>query len=82
MIFEILAPMTSHIKSGNLRALAVTTAQRSKFLPDVPTAAEQGLPEFQASGWKALFAPKGAPPCSSGSSVATTRLRPGARSVM
>lgn len=49
------------IKAGNLRALAVTGAQRSPVLPDVPTVAEAGLPDYEANGWFALMAPKGTP---------------------
>src|SRR5262245_59066593 len=43
VIFEFLAPMTSHIKSGNLRPLAITVARRFPTLPDVPTAIEGGI---------------------------------------
>lgn len=50
------------IKAGTIKAYAVGTAERNPALPDVPTAREAGLPEFQASAWNALFAPKGTPP--------------------
>jgi tripartite-type tricarboxylate transporter receptor subunit TctC len=49
------------IRSGQLRALAVTTAQRSSELPDVPTLAESGLAGFDTSAWFALLAPKQTP---------------------
>jgi tripartite-type tricarboxylate transporter receptor subunit TctC len=49
------------VKSGELRALAVTTPQRSSQTPDVPTLAESGLPGFQASTDFALFAPASTP---------------------
>jgi tripartite-type tricarboxylate transporter receptor subunit TctC len=49
------------IKAGTIKAYAVGTAERNPALPDVPTAREAGLPEFQASAWNALFAPKGTP---------------------
>ncbi len=52
----------SHIKSGKLRALAVTSAQRVKSLPDVPTIAESGVAGYEATGWRALVLPKGTPP--------------------
>jgi tripartite-type tricarboxylate transporter receptor subunit TctC len=52
----------SHIQSGELRPLAVTAAQRSSFLPDVPTMAECGFPEVDAEVWLGLFAPSGTPP--------------------
>jgi tripartite-type tricarboxylate transporter receptor subunit TctC len=49
------------VQSGTLKAYAVGTAQRNPILPNVPTSKEAGLPEFQASAWNALFAPKGTP---------------------
>ena len=51
-----------HIKSGKLRALAVTGPTRSKVLPDVPTLAECGYPEATAVSWYGLHAPVGTPP--------------------
>ena len=50
-----------HIKAGKLRALAVTTAQRSSTAPDVPTMAESGLTGYELSSWQAAFAPAGTP---------------------
>jgi tripartite-type tricarboxylate transporter receptor subunit TctC len=47
---------------GRLRALAVTSKQRSPLLPDVPTVAESGLPGFENNGWFGLLAPAGTPP--------------------
>jgi tripartite-type tricarboxylate transporter receptor subunit TctC len=55
------AGMVAHIKAGKLRALAVSGAQRSPQLPDVPTLAEAGLPGFAAYVWLGLMAPKGTP---------------------
>jgi tripartite-type tricarboxylate transporter receptor subunit TctC len=49
------------IQAGTIRAYAVGTAGRNPALPNVPTSTEAGLPEFQASAWNALFAPKGTP---------------------
>jgi tripartite-type tricarboxylate transporter receptor subunit TctC len=49
------------IKAGNIKAYAIAAAARDPSLPDVPTTKEAGLPEFQASAWNALFAPKGTP---------------------
>jgi len=46
-----------HIKSGRLKAIAVTTAKRSGALPDLPTIAESGVPGFNVEGWVGLFAP-------------------------
>ncbi|MEO8443355.1 MAG: tripartite tricarboxylate transporter substrate binding protein [Betaproteobacteria bacterium] len=50
-----------HIKSGKLRALAVTSAKRSRLLTDVPTVAESGLPGYEAAGWFGVLAPAGIP---------------------
>ena len=50
------------IQAGTIKAYAVGTAARNPALPNVPTSAEAGLPEFQASAWNAMFAPKGTPP--------------------
>ena len=50
-----------HIKSGRLRALAVTTKTRSPELPDVPTIAESGVPGYEATIWLGLLAPAGTP---------------------
>jgi tripartite-type tricarboxylate transporter receptor subunit TctC len=49
------------VKAGKLRALAVTTAQRSSLFPDIPTLAEQGLPGVEANAWVAVIAPAAAP---------------------
>ncbi|MSQ54369.1 MAG: tripartite tricarboxylate transporter substrate binding protein [Betaproteobacteria bacterium] len=51
----------SHLQSGKLRALAVTTAKRSASLPEVPTVAEAGIPGYETSNWFALLAPAGTP---------------------
>ncbi len=57
-----IATALPHMKAGKLRALAVTTAQRSSAAPEVPTFAEQGLPGYELSSWQAVFAPAGTPP--------------------
>jgi tripartite-type tricarboxylate transporter receptor subunit TctC len=49
------------IKGGTIKTYAIATPERNPALPDVPTTKEAGLPEFQASAWNALFAPKGTP---------------------
>ncbi len=51
----------SQLQAGAIKAFAVGTTARNPALPDVPTAAEAGLPEFQASAWNGLFAPKSTP---------------------
>lgn len=50
------------VKSGKLKALAITSAERSPLLPDVPTLKESGLPDIQAAPWFAYMAPAGTPP--------------------
>lgn len=55
------AGMAPRIAAGEVRALAVTSADRAPFLPDVPTIAEQGFPGFEAVAWFALVAPAGTP---------------------
>lgn len=61
LMFDNLPSVLQFIRAGQLRALAVTTAQRSAELPDVPTLAESGLPGFDTSAWFALLAPKQTP---------------------
>ena len=56
-----ITTVIQHIKSGKLRALAVTTARRSSVAPDVPTMAESGLTGYELSSWQAVFAPAGTP---------------------
>lgn len=56
-----LAPVYAFIQAGSLRALVTSTATRHSLLPDVPTAAEAGVPGYQGATWFALFAPKGTP---------------------
>jgi len=51
-----------HIRSGKLRALAVTSAKRSGLMADVPTVAESGLAGYEAAGWFGVLAPAGTPP--------------------
>ncbi len=60
-MFATIPSVRQHIEKGNLRALAVSSAQRSRSLPDVPTVAERGFPGFEAGSWFGFFAPKGTP---------------------
>jgi tripartite-type tricarboxylate transporter receptor subunit TctC len=62
LMFDNLANSMPQVKAGKLRALAVTTAVRSKLVPELPTMAEAGLPGFDISTWFGLFAPAGTPP--------------------
>ena len=61
MSFPTLSAALPHVKSGNLRALAVTDTQRSSLLPDVPTLREAGVENFQFTQWLVLLAPAGTP---------------------
>jgi tripartite-type tricarboxylate transporter receptor subunit TctC len=56
-MFDPLQSVIPHIQSGRLRVLAVTSANRSPVLPNVPTVSEQGYPQFEATAWWAVFAP-------------------------
>jgi len=58
----VLPSVVQLVKADRLRLLAVTGAQRSSAMPDVPTVAESGLPGFEASNWFGLMAPAGTPP--------------------
>jgi len=56
-----LKSLASHVKAGKLRAIAVSGTERSGVLPDVPTFAQAGLPEFSAGNWYGIIGPKGMP---------------------
>ena len=62
MVFGDPISVLPHIKSGKLRALAVTSLQRSPVAPDVPTVAESGYPGFEALAWHGILAPARTPP--------------------
>ena len=59
--FATVLETLPHVKSGRLRALAVTSANRSLASPSVATVAESGVPEYESISWLALFAPAGTP---------------------
>ncbi|MEX8493998.1 tripartite tricarboxylate transporter substrate binding protein [Sphaerotilus sp.] len=61
MSFDTITPVLQHIKSGKLKALAVTTGKRSSALPDVPTLAESGLKGFDIGTWFGVLAPAATP---------------------
>ena len=61
MMFDGLGSSAAHIKGGRIRALMVSGASRNPAFPDVPCAAELGLPDYTVSTWYGLWAPKGTP---------------------
>ncbi|MDM0035007.1 tripartite tricarboxylate transporter substrate binding protein [Variovorax sp. J22P271] len=61
LMFDTVAAVNVQVKAGRLRPLAVTTAQRSSILPDVPTMKEAGLAGYETSTWGGLLAPAGTP---------------------
>lgn len=62
MMFDSLASIANHIKSGKVRAIAQTGAKRSALLPNVPTLVESGFPAMETYAWYGLFAKAGTPP--------------------
>jgi tripartite-type tricarboxylate transporter receptor subunit TctC len=61
MVFADAAPAMANMNSGKLRALAVTSAKRSPFTPELPTLVEEGLQGFDASNWWGIMFPTGTP---------------------
>jgi tripartite-type tricarboxylate transporter receptor subunit TctC len=62
MFFGNLASASAHIKSGKVKALAVTGRTRSPAMPNLPTVAEAGLPGYEVYEWNAMFVPAGVAP--------------------
>ena len=62
VMFDNMPSSAPHVKAGSLKALAVTTAERSETFPDVPTLQEVGYPNFNVTSWFGLVAPTGTPP--------------------
>jgi tripartite-type tricarboxylate transporter receptor subunit TctC len=60
-MISTLSGTINHIKSGKLKALAITSSQRSPLLPDVPTIAESGVPNYESDTWVGMFVPKATP---------------------
>ncbi len=61
LMFDGLGSSANHIKSGRLRAIAVAGDKRAPGFPDVPTAAEAGVPTYKVATWYGIWAPKGTP---------------------
>jgi tripartite-type tricarboxylate transporter receptor subunit TctC len=62
MAFDNLPSALAQIRAGNVKAIALTTRTRTPALPDLPTMAEQGFPNYETDTWAAIFAPRGTPP--------------------
>ena len=60
-MFATIPSVISQIKAGKLRAIAVSSPKRSRSMPDVPTVAENGIPDFAAGSWFGMLAPRGTP---------------------
>ena len=60
-MFDLLPTAVQNVKAGRARALAVTSGARSPLLPEVPTFAEAGLPQYDVTSWFGLYAPAGVP---------------------
>jgi tripartite-type tricarboxylate transporter receptor subunit TctC len=60
-MFATVPSVLPHLNAGKLRPIAISSLKRSRAIPDVPTVAEKGFPNFEAGSWFGLFAPKGTP---------------------
>jgi tripartite-type tricarboxylate transporter receptor subunit TctC len=61
MMFDVISTALAHVRSGRLKAIAVTSAKRTTVMPEVPTVAESGIPGFEAISWFGLYAPAATP---------------------
>jgi tripartite-type tricarboxylate transporter receptor subunit TctC len=61
MMFAVMQPLQPQIEAGKLRPIAVTTRRRFPLLPDLPTIAESGYPDFEALAWNGVMVPAGTP---------------------
>ena len=59
MMFGTVLETMPHVRAGRLRGLAVSSGKRAAFAPELPTAAEDGLPGYDVTGWYAFLAPAG-----------------------
>jgi tripartite-type tricarboxylate transporter receptor subunit TctC len=62
LAIDTTAALSSNVKAGKVRALAIARNTRMSEFPDVPTFAEAGLPDYEANGWYSIHAPAGTPP--------------------
>jgi tripartite-type tricarboxylate transporter receptor subunit TctC len=62
ILFDNIVSAQPNLRSGTVKALAVTTVKRSALMPELPTMAEAGVPGFESTAWFALFGPAGLPP--------------------
>lgn len=61
LMFAAIPSVTSHVRAGQMKAIAVSSAKRTGVLPEVPTVAESGLPGFELVSWNGILAPAGTP---------------------
>lgn len=62
LLFSVPSVVMPHVKSGKLKALAVSSATRFSLMPELPTVAETGLPKFESLTWNGVLVPRGTPP--------------------
>jgi len=61
LMFSSAVAMMPHVQSGRLRGIAMTGAKRSAAIPDIPTVAESGVPDYESGSWYGILAPAGTP---------------------
>ena len=61
MVFDPIPTSLPHVRGGRIKVLAITSAQRTPLMPEVPTVAESGLPGFEVAAWFGLYAPAATP---------------------
>ncbi|MEI8258013.1 MAG: tripartite tricarboxylate transporter substrate-binding protein, partial [Deltaproteobacteria bacterium] len=61
VLFDPIPTSLAHARGGRIKALAITSAERSPLMPELPTIAESGLPGFEVAAWFGLYAPAAVP---------------------